>query len=105
MRAAIEGSDKDFEALLKLGENFKNTFSQASMPEFTRGNSIVKVVLPKPNKVKLLLQYGYRPSSSDINAAQELIQQYANDKNSDFYRRMSNSLSLLKKSQKTQFKK
>ena len=109
MRAAIEGSDNDFEALLKLGANFKNTFSQASMPEFTRGNSIVKVVLPKPNKVKLLLQYGYRPSSSDINAAQELIQQYTQDKGSDFYQRMSNSLSLLKKSQnksqKPQFKK
>ena len=105
MRAAIEGSDKDFEALLKLGANFKNTFSQASMPEFTRGNSIVKVVLPEPTKVKLLLQYGYRPSRSDINAAQELIQQYSQDKGSDFYQRMSNSLSLLKKSQKTQFKK
>ncbi len=109
MRAAIEGSDKDFEALLKLGANFKNTFSQASMPEFTRGLSIVNVVLPEPNKVKLLLKYGYRPSRSDINAAQELIQQYSQDKGSDFYQRMSNSLSLLKKSQnksqKPQFKK
>lgn len=100
MRAGLEGSDKDFEALLRLGANFKVPFSQSSMPEFTRGQSMMQVVLSEPTKIKLLLQHGYRPTASDIHNAEKTIEASHEEKGTDYYQRLTKSLNLLKQAQK-----
>ncbi|MHC4646716.1 MAG: ankyrin repeat domain-containing protein [Planctomycetota bacterium] len=55
MRAALEGVDDEFKALLDIGAKFDVYYPAYSMPVFTRGLSLAEVILPQPEKPKILM--------------------------------------------------
>lgn len=75
MRAALEGTSDEFEALLAIGADFSVTYTEKSMPPFTRGRSIGAVVLARSEKTALLLKYGLSPSEDWIRSADAAIAQ------------------------------
>jgi len=96
MRAALEGTPAEFEALLRIGARFDLTFPPHSMPEFSRGQSLVSIVLDDLEKLCLLLGFGLVPDSSLLDAARNKFAQ-VRDSNSAYAQGLKKSLELLKK--------
>ncbi len=61
MRAVIEGTEAELEALLLAGGKADVTFPPDAMPKFTRGLTVVMVAASDPRKVRLLLDFGADP--------------------------------------------
>lgn len=62
MRAVLEGTSDEVRALLAVGANPNKIFPQHSLPEFTRGRSILSAAVLDPEVMKLLIEAG-----ADVN--------------------------------------
>ena len=81
MRAAIEGTEDEFAAILKAGGSTIVTYPENSLPSFTRGADILEVKLAKPMKVRALLDIGFRVTEKHIAVAKRMIERAIADDN------------------------
>jgi ankyrin repeat protein len=94
MRAALEGTVDEFAALLDIGASFTASYLNESMPYFTRGQSIAQVVLPRPEKVRLLLRHGLLPTEDLLESARAAIAA-AKEGHPEYVSRIKDSIRLL----------
>ena len=64
MRAALEGTSDEFKALIDIGAKYDVVYPAHSMPVFTRGESLARISMPRPEKIRALLDAGFRPTPS-----------------------------------------
>ncbi len=75
MMAAIEGQEDEFRALLAIGCNPYVTYTERSLPVFTRGQSLLQVVLGRPQKVVALADYSYRFDATILERGTQSIRE------------------------------
>jgi len=73
MRAALEGTDDEFIAILGSGASAQEIYPTNSLPEFTRGADILEIVLSEPKKVSALIKEGFPVVKKHLNAAESRI--------------------------------
>lgn len=64
MRAALEGANDEFKALIDIGAKYDVVYPAHSMPVFTRGESLARISMVSPEKIRILLAAGFRPDTS-----------------------------------------
>ena len=95
MRAALEGTKDEFKALLEIGARYDTPYDQTrSMPEFTRGRSIAGVVLAEPEKLQILIDFGFKPARYLIDLANEIRK--GTDKHGRFSKAVKRSVEIIK---------
>lgn len=75
MMAAIEGRADEFRALLAIGYNPYVTYTERSLPAFTRGQSLAQVVLGCPQKIATLAQYDYVFDAALLESGERTIRE------------------------------
>ncbi len=94
MRAAIEGTGDEFKALLDIGADFGVRYPAHAMPAFTRGRSLASIVLPQPEKVRMLLAAGFKPEPSLIDDAKQSLEE-AKDPDSSYGKGLRESMEII----------
>ena len=94
LRAGLEGTADEFSALLKIGASYAVRYPSNSMPEFTRGQTLAQIVLPRPEIISLLLQHGLQPTAELLGTAAENISAET-DQNSAYVSGLKESIRLL----------
>ncbi|HTB83983.1 MAG TPA: hypothetical protein VK742_10045 [Candidatus Sulfotelmatobacter sp.] len=92
--AGLEGTPDEFAALLKLGARYDVYYPQESMPRFTRGQSLAQIALPRPEIIRLLLEYGFQPDKKLLECASKDIME-SEDPNSSYVADIKKSIELL----------
>ena len=75
MRAALEGTDDEFIAILNVGADTEGIYPGKSLPEFTRGADILEIVISEPRKVQALIKAGYPVDEKHIISAESRIKE------------------------------
>jgi ankyrin repeat protein len=75
MRAALEGTNDEFIAILAVGASTQVTYPSNSLPEFTRGEDILEIVLSEPTKVSALIKAGFPVAKKHIKSAEARMEQ------------------------------
>jgi len=73
MAVAMEGSIREFKALLSISCNPYVTYGKTSLPEFSRGLTLGEIVFSDPDKVRALVDSGYGYEKSIIAYGKKLI--------------------------------
>jgi len=75
MRAALEGTDDEFIAILDAGASTRMVYPRNSLPEFIRGADILEIVLSEPIKVSALIKAGYPVTERHLGSAESRIKE------------------------------
>lgn len=94
LRAALEGTADEFKALLEIGAKYDVSYPDRSMPEFTRGQTLARSVMPQPQKIVILLEFGFKPDRSLILESQRALSE-AEDPNSCYAAGLRRSLEII----------
>ncbi len=82
MRAALEGTDDEFKAILNVSANTIVSYPESSLPEFTRGVDLLEIVLSEPIKVRALVDSGFPVTEKHVKAAETRIEEALAEENS-----------------------
>jgi ankyrin repeat protein len=96
LRAALEGTEDEFRALLDIGAKYDVEYPGYSMPVFTRGKSLASVAMVYPGKIRALLAAGFKPSLSLVTEAEDNLAE-AKDPDSDYANALRESIDLIRK--------
>jgi hypothetical protein len=77
MRAAVEGTPDELQALVDVGANVNSLFPDHTMPEFLRGRTTLMATLGDPAKTRILIAAGADPLAKDAHGQTAL--EYAQD--------------------------
>lgn len=95
LRAALEGTDDEFKALLDIGARYDVEYPEHSMPVFTRGRPLASIAMMHPEKIRALLAAGFKPTLSLVAEAEGHIDE-AKDPDSDYANALRESIGLIR---------
>jgi len=96
MRAALEGTNDEFKALIDIGARYDVEYPNYTMPVFTRGKSLASILMTSPEKIKILLDTGFVPTLSLITEGKKSLAK-AKDPNTPFSKHVKKSIHIIQR--------
>lgn len=96
MRAALEGTNDEFKALIDIGAKYDVVYPAHSMPVFTRGESLPRISMTSPAKIQILLAAGFRPDLSFVREVKGDLAK-VNDPDSAYAKGLVESLCIIQR--------